>query len=126
MSHRLHQITFDDGTSSVTLEPPAWEEMSYDWEPVAISSMFEAYSGAAQKQINVGATAKWNLTVSVTGCKAPATTGLDQSVTWEVTLINRDAIDSANTYTLWPSDFASQEVNPRTARRSWTSTFREA
>ena len=126
MSHILHQITFNDGTSSVTLEPPAWEEMSYDWSPVPISSMFEAYSGAAQKQINSGATPKWNLTVSVNGCDKPATTGLDQGVTWSVTLIDRDSIDASKTYTLWPVDFSSQEINARTARRAWTATFREA
>ena len=124
-THILHKVTFYDGTSTVTLEPPDWEEMTYDWEPVPVSSMFEGYNGAATKQVNSGATQKWRLTVAVSGCKEPDLDGLSQSVTWTVTLISRDAINAAVAYTLWPVSPPRQSINSKAARRTWTISFRE-
>lgn len=124
-THALHKIVFNDGTAAaVTLEPPAWREMSYSWEPVPISSIFEAYDGSAKKQINSGATQKWTLSVTVEGCEDPGLDSLSQSVTWTVTLIDRDG-QSAHAYTLWPIGPPQQSINPKIAQRSWTIRFRE-
>lgn len=124
-THILHKITFFDGTTTVTLEPPDWEEMSYQWLPVQISSVFEAYSGAAKKQVNSGAAQKWRLSVSVTGPKEPNLDALSQAVTWTVTLVDRDDFTAAQAYTLWPVDPPQQSINPRSAKRTWRIGFRQ-
>lgn len=126
MTHPLHSIEFDDGTATaVTLEPPAWTDMSYNWEPVPRSSVFEAYDGTAAKQVNSGSTQKWRLTVTVTGCGHPGLAALSQSVTWTVTMIDRDATTTAQSYTMWPLTPPPQGIDCKGAVRTWNMEFRQ-
>lgn len=125
MAHVLHAVTFDDGTESHTLEPPDWVDMSQAWAPVSISSIFEAYSGAATKQINSGATQKQRLTITVTGCQPPSLEDLDQSLVWTVTTIDPDDVDSSAAHTMWCEGPPEQTIDNKTAKRSWTINLRE-